>query len=676
MSQYVPMPAYPDRMPVDISFVFAEEKPAGKHGFLKVDREEMRFEDGTLARFWGVNINGGACFPDKDYAKNFATRLSQAGCNMVRLHQMDAEWNTPNIFRFTKGKRLTSTDSFDPRSMDALDYLVFCLKEEGIYIYLDLLTYRKFKEEDGVPFHELLGDSAKPWCITNRRLIQLQKEYCHRLLHHYNPYTQLCYKDDPVFVLSEINNETDLFVDSYSKKWRYPRVPYYENEFRQMFRDWLKKEGVDYDWEHCDLFTADAPMVDFKLHITKAYYKEMRDYLITECGVKYPIAGTNWNRGSALVKSHEDMDFADTHLYFYDWRWGNLDRTARHQGITASSTVMPGAKSRLAGKPMFISEWDMPWPNSFRAEGAIYFAAVAALQNWTGLAIHTYSYTAHPENMQVLGRELTTPVAGVPYREGIFSVWNDPAKFGLFYHSALLFRRRDVSPAKEKIAVQAKDLTGFVTTAFRQGLEQHQLATVFDGKLPAGYDRLISEEDKLPPADPNVFVSDNGQLRRDLSKQIATVDTPRTKIIYGQISMNRSTSSLFVWKSAPIALPGGGLIIDSFTDFGVVALSSLTDESTETSDNMLLSAIGRARNSGAEFDGTKMIELGQPPIMAEVIRAQIKLKTVHGNRLKVWGVNAEGLYSVEIPTVYEDGYLCFEIGDPGNPACYYLIVKE
>ena len=56
------MPAYPDAMPVDISFVFESERPAGNRGFVKAVGEDLRFEDGTLARFWGVNFNGGACF--------------------------------------------------------------------------------------------------------------------------------------------------------------------------------------------------------------------------------------------------------------------------------------------------------------------------------------------------------------------------------------------------------------------------------------------------------------------------------------------------------------------------------------------------------------------------------------------------------------------------------------
>ena len=141
---------HPDKMPVDISFVFEKEKPAGKHGFVYADGDDLRFADGTLAKFWGVNFNGGACFPDKDYAPKVAQRLAQAGCNIVRFHQLDAEWDTPNIFSFSKGKRVTTTRVLDPKSMDHLDYLIACLKEEGIYIYLDMLTSRKFKEADGL----------------------------------------------------------------------------------------------------------------------------------------------------------------------------------------------------------------------------------------------------------------------------------------------------------------------------------------------------------------------------------------------------------------------------------------------------------------------------------------------------------------------------------------------
>ncbi|MCS6950366.1 MAG: carbohydrate binding domain-containing protein, partial [bacterium] len=73
-------------------------KPAGKHGFLTVRNGKFVFEDGTPARFWGVNIVAGNVFMDKTTAERTAARLAKFGCNMVRLHHMDASWAQPNIF--------------------------------------------------------------------------------------------------------------------------------------------------------------------------------------------------------------------------------------------------------------------------------------------------------------------------------------------------------------------------------------------------------------------------------------------------------------------------------------------------------------------------------------------------------------------------------------------------
>ena len=46
--------------PVDLSFLNAPEKPAGKRGFLKVVDDKLVFEDGTPARFWGTNLGAAA----------------------------------------------------------------------------------------------------------------------------------------------------------------------------------------------------------------------------------------------------------------------------------------------------------------------------------------------------------------------------------------------------------------------------------------------------------------------------------------------------------------------------------------------------------------------------------------------------------------------------------------
>ena len=186
MQTYFPYPFFPDDVPIDISFIFEDEKPAGKHGFLKVDGRSFKFEDGTVAKFWGTNFNGAGCFPERDYAEKLARRLSKLGINLVRFHQLDSEWHTPNIFQFTKGKRMTN-GHLDPDSMERLDYLIYCLKKEGIYVYLDMLTYRKFRSDEGIAEAHMLKDSAKPYSIFSRKLIELQKEFCTEIWTHFNP---------------------------------------------------------------------------------------------------------------------------------------------------------------------------------------------------------------------------------------------------------------------------------------------------------------------------------------------------------------------------------------------------------------------------------------------------------------------------------------------------------
>ena len=87
-----------DDVPIDLSYIFADEKPAGKHGFLTVKDGKFAFEDGTPARFWGTNFNSGANFPSHEYSEIVAKRLAKTGLNIVRFHQLDGDWSTPNLF--------------------------------------------------------------------------------------------------------------------------------------------------------------------------------------------------------------------------------------------------------------------------------------------------------------------------------------------------------------------------------------------------------------------------------------------------------------------------------------------------------------------------------------------------------------------------------------------------
>ena len=181
--------------------------------------------------------------------------------------------------------------SFDPESLDRLDYLIYCLKKEGIYVYMDVLTYRRFETGDGVESAYQLGDAAKPYSTFNRRLIELQKKYNSDLWNHVNPYTKLAYKDDPVIVLTEITNECDLWSQEV-------KLEPYRSELEKLYRDWAAENKVKVGKEKVTFDKSDVNVQKFFIAVTKDYYNEMIAHM-RGLGVKIPIAGTNWTRNAA-----------------------------------------------------------------------------------------------------------------------------------------------------------------------------------------------------------------------------------------------------------------------------------------------------------------------------------------------------------------------------------------
>jgi len=673
MSNYIPTPAHYDKMPVDISFVFKNERPAGKHGFLQVDGDNFRFEDGTLGKFWGVMFNGGANFPEHDYAKKVARRLAMAGVNIVRLHQLDAEWCVPNIYQMYAGPRLETTRVWDEEAVDRLDYLIYALKEEGIYVSVDMVTYRNFKSGDGVQCPEKLGDAARFYSMYDRTMIDLQKEFMDKFWNHYNPYTKMMHKDDPAIAMCCLMNENNLFYDSSVRK-NFVRIPYYDNMFRDLFNDWLKEKGIEYDAYGCNLFSTDDIMTQFKMEQSEKYYKEMMGHY-RSLGVKVPAVVSNWLHTNAEVKLGQLSDFTDMHKYVCDWHWQEQEKISAHKSLTDGESQLGNmARVKIHGKPVFFSEWDMTWPNSYRASAVPHFAGVACLQNWGGMTIHTYSYANYLDKVDVLGKESTSSTIGsVAYRDGYFSIWNDPAKFGLFYHAALMLRRGDVQPAKKVYGCKMSQLPLLNHQAFTSLVERSQVQTIFDDTDLTGVDEIIMDSDVIAREDANFIRSDTGEMWRNLKRSIGVIDSPRTKIAYGFLGRfqgedTRRREILGI----PVEL--NDMIVDCYTDFATIALSSLNDDPITESEHMLLSTIGRARNSGAQFDGEKMIDVGHAPIMSEVITADISIRTKHDN-MTVWAVNSDGYYVGKVPTDYKDGWLTIHCGNH-FPAQYFIIVKE
>lgn len=654
MKKTIPYTLPWDDMPIDLSFMYKNEKPAGKHGFLKAEGEKFAFEDGTEARFWGVNFNSAQNFPSHEHSEKVAKRLAKTGVNIVRFHQLDGEWSTPNIFRFSRGANPLNTLSFDPESMDRLDYLIYCLKKEGIYVYMDLLTYRRFQSGDGVEAVGWLKDAAKPYSTFSRKLIELQKKFNNDLWNHVNPYTRLAYKDEPAIVLTEVANECDLWSSNVS-------LEPYRSELEKMYRKWAADNKVKVGKEKVEFDKNDINIQKFFIKVTTDYYQEMIAHM-RDLGVKIPIAGTNWTINAAHLMAQTAGNFIDSHSYHYNFGlWHDGNKQFMNEPMTGrKNNMIPGlAYYSVQDKPFFVSEWDNPWPNEWRAESSLLLAAVGVMQGWGGFTVHTYRYSLD-EDVDMIAKPITgEALNGVYFRGGLFDVFNDPAKFGLFYHAALITRRGDVKPAEKTVNIIPADLFARVGQTLNLTAEKHRVKTVLDGQVAKGDMSVSTDKPFINPSEKEVL-SDTKELYRNLEKKIGWIDSPQTKAVYG-----------FIGNEGEIKLADA--TIHAATDFATIAISSLTDDPISNSTNMLLTAVGRAENTNCKYneDHTQVLDTGHGPILVEVIEARIKIKTDKRN-LRVMSINPQGSVTGYMPSEYKDGEFSFEIGKEFQ-SIYYLI---
>jgi len=339
------------------------DAPAGKHGFVTVRPDgHFYFEDGMRARFFGTNVGGRDCAPDKDLARIVAARLAKYGVNMLRLHSMDGRWGP--LIDYRNG----TSQQFDADALDRIDYFVAELKKRGIYVYLDLLDYRQFRTADGVKHgdeftHNWQG-SMKGASIFDERMIELQKDYATKLLTHRNPYTGLRYVDEPAVAVVETTNENSIF---YFFNMSGLSLPYYRDQLQQRWNRWLasrydSREELASAWTdaegRCALLpeeipekgnvalsfgmlsrfrpTADGKPIDpllgpprvsdmlrFFVEIQRHYYQTMRTHL-QQIGVRVPVAGTNQQFVVVDTEADSMNDFMSRNQY-----WRHPHRSAK-----------------------------------------------------------------------------------------------------------------------------------------------------------------------------------------------------------------------------------------------------------------------------------------------------------------------------------------------------------
>jgi hypothetical protein len=469
------------------------DAPAGKRGFLKTRGEHFVWDDGTRARFWGINVaNTSLQEPEADIAA-MVQNFRSAGFNLLRLHHFDERGGIIDL------------DAPDSRHLVAerlkkLDYWIYKAKQAGIYVYLDLLDYRRFKEGDGVPNAEAIGRAARPYAVFDPRLIELQKEYARKLLvEHVNPYTGLSYADDPAIVMVELYDESGLFMKR--NVWREMPEPY-ATHFKKLWNNWLRARYKTTDallraWSDGDGTSAlvegesleagnvelpamtwtpnqlpeaqrvyamlprrnDGALFAYTLH--REYFRDMKQYL-RGIGVKVPVSVTGRFDDMADLKSiSSELDYIGSNFY-YDLPYGGSGKPAwqppsyfRNANPLSDVDDLSFAASislaRIKNKPLVVREWNYCWPNRHRASGIVEAAAYASLHDIDAMILFVYE---------------TRPTARVSY----FNVRSDPSRWGLCGVGASIFLKGLIAPSKHRIVVPYNLVDTFTYTHYSQPL--------------------------------------------------------------------------------------------------------------------------------------------------------------------------------------------------------------
>lgn len=632
------------------------EKPAGQRGRIVRDGDRLLY-DGKPIKLWGINVNYAACAPAKDVAARQARFYAKYGLNAVRLHKYADGSGWQGILSNR------SFVEFDPAKLEQMDYYVHQLKEQGIFVeFSPIFGAVRVGPDDAarVPFANELDASRDGWRNATQgmtwfsdELQDLAIEQTTKLLQHRNPHTGLRYADDPAVAFVELVNENSaLFFFTLAAMQKSPTI---QQRAGEAFFQWLKdKYGTEKalldawgnsainvfanermlgeGWDKGLIYPVGNPWffdpeqlegamksrkqrlldtIAFLHHQQNRFYDRFVK-AIRDTGYTGEIVASNWQAGRAF--SH----FANLHS---DSLVGTIDRHNYFSG-TGSMLSRPGSGmlstglQQVADRPFMLSEWIHEFPNEFGAEGPAILAAYGmGLNDWD------VSFIFHNRDD---GR----------FRNQLGERWDvvAPQLFAAFPAVARMVLRGDVQPAEPR----------FVRNVHLPSLFQGKLG--FDDRVQQGYDvkefgsesqpaavlavgravvRFTDQFVPTPAVQLGEFIRDG--VFRSMTGQLAW--TPGTNNHDGHITINTPGTQALVGFAENVTADLENVKITSRSPFAAIYVTALSRDRTLADDSRLLvTTIGRVRNTGMKVVAGEVVVRGGPPMIVEPIVVDLQLK--------------------------------------------------
>lgn len=640
------------------------EAPAGRHGFLKRQGDALEFQKATTpTKFWAIGSSPGG-MSDKQM-RQAARWYRKHGINLVRQHTVLGVVGL-----------LNRNGEFDRERLEHYDRWFAAMKAEGIYTTWSVIYPHHgpfLQKHDGYDprlFAELdradrQHDGDRQAIVVNdfinldRRLQDIAFRYFHKLLNHVNPHTGLAYKDDPALAVLEFQNESNVYFHTLNGLRGGKEYPLFSEMMRKAFFRFIKhkygsKESVARawnnrwdrfdNWEQGELglmgaahWGADGPLYEFRGQARRAgdyiefladlqrTYYQRRESEVRNAGFQGVTVTTAWKSGgpaASMANLYADIsaDMIDRHNYFGGGE--GRHRIVEGKVHTGTHLSQPGhgllnlALFQVKDRPFGVSEWSMMPPSPWKAEAAPLYAFYGmGLQGWDA-SCH-FNGASHRMGDGWPGQ--SKYVSHTPHYMGQFPALAFAIHNGHIQEGQIVADRHvskaDIFAGKDVLGQSLsgggfddKKLAGRLTTPAE---------AVAIGRVTISFDDRSSQKKDLSPywdRARKTLTSTTGELLWDYGKRVVQVRSDKTQAIIGFAG------------SQSFDLPGATVSVK--TPFVSLILTPLDNRELEASKHILITAMARDKQSGAEYnpDGSRLLALGGPPLLMEPVQATIQLQ--------------------------------------------------
>ncbi len=652
------------------------DAPAGKHGFVQVKGKDLVCEDGTPIKFWGVNICSQRPYSDNKTIDKWVNYLAKYGINGIRFHKFTYHGMPENV-----------STQIDSSKFHQFDYFQSKLREKGLYygwspIYGhkprpgDAKKLLAYDEIAAAEMNSHLSFSTIGLVNFAEDLQDLHIELIVNMLNHVNPYTGKRYADDPALSFIEFQNEDNIFFATNDRMLEL--CPTYKKLLTEKFTQWLRekyknqeglldawgKEAIEwgkevrkttwnldegnitpvashgiYDYEYQKALENNETMPRFLLDMARFLYEQQLKFYrkfekaIRETGYKGALIGSCWQAGSGIshfYNLHTDykMGIIDRHNYFGG---GTGHRLVPGEFKNKAMVSKPGSGLLSTGlqmvsdRPFALSEWMSLPPNEWIAEGPVLIATYGlGLQGWDA----SYAFASDfPE----FTNTIHTP--------GVYNV-NSPTQIALYpalvstIYNADIKEGKVVSERNVHIPSLKKGKLGF-NDAQEQNWDQKIFGGVPQEALAAGRVVVNFTDEFVPTTEPDlsayvdtsnkVVKSSSNQLRWDYSGEgFVTINTPSLQGFVGFSQQQKHKLN--------------DITLSVQNSFAVVLVSSLEKgKNISEANHLLVTTMARAKNTGMKFneDTTKIVEVGEEPIMLEPVQAILEFNDIEPKKIHI-----------------------------------------